>query len=119
VKKPFLIALLSTLVIPSVAIATPSNTDNEYLANFRELAPRVSEFGTDITSDIDSNPSDYIIMAYRTCRLLTNGMSGDELKRYQASFLAGKTYRQKDTLASSFAIITKLAPKYYCPEFSK
>jgi len=118
-KKYLFLALISFLSFPSLATASPSNTDKDYLSDFRELAPRVSEFGTDITDDIDSNPSDYIIMAYRTCRLLTNGMSGDDLKRYQASFLAGKTYRQKDTLASSFAIITKLAPKYYCPEVSK
>lgn len=118
-KKPLILAIISTLALSSVATASPSTTDKDYLSDFRELAPRVSEFGTDITTDIDENPSDYIIMAYRTCRLLTNGMSGDDLKRYQASFLAGKTYRQKDTLASSFAIITKLAPRYYCPEFNK
>ena len=118
-KNSLFLAILSTLAFSSVATANPNDTDSAYLSDFRTLAPMVSEFGTDITDDIDSNPSAYVIMAYRTCSLLTNGMSGDDLKRYQASFLTGKSYRQRDTLASSFAIITKLAPKYYCPEFSK
>jgi len=118
-KKPLILALISTLAFSSAATASPSTTDKDYLSDFRESAPRVSEFSTDITDDIDSNPGAYIIMAYRTCRLLSNGMSDDDLKRYQASFLTGKTYRQKETLASSFGILTVLAPKYYCPEFSK
>ena len=84
------------------------------------LAPKVSDFGSVLVQDINKYPQSYVITAYRLCRHLNDGMTKEEIRRLQREFLGTqKTYKDRDVLASSLAILNILAPRYYCPEFNK
>jgi len=119
-KKYLLLATLLTLAIPSVAYASDED-DKKYLADFKTLAPKVSDFGSVLIQDINKYPQNYVITAYRLCRHLHNGMSREEIRKLQREFIndTSKSAKDTDVLASSLAILNILAPRYYCPEFKE
>lgn len=94
------------------AQAETGNNDQAFLEDYRRTVSNFPDVRDNLLARVEKNPEQGISEAKNVCNELKEGLSIEEIQQNQVS----ENYEKANIFNAS--VVSTLATKYYCPEFS-
>jgi hypothetical protein len=94
-------------------VTAAASSDQAFTEDYKRTVMNYPDVRDNLLARAEKSPEQGIIKAKSVCNELKAGLSLDEIKETQAS----ETFEKASTFNAS--LISSLATKYYCPEFSE
>lgn len=103
----------SVCKLKKAAPAVPANSDQSFIEDYKRTVMNYPDVRDNLLARAEKLPDQGIREAKNVCRELEAGLSLDEIKQNQAS----GSFEKASIFSAS--VISTLATKHYCPEFSR